>query len=332
MLESGETFNAEPGLRWDYFGHWGTGHQGVIPFPIFTPGAGATFAQQVATGVMRVRGDGYFAVNTPNGWAPRIGAAWDVFGNGSTSVRVAYGIFYSRVANLAYGTNGANTNPPAFGSPSLNIQQPGVKFGYFLGSSGGYYFAPPPGFTFQTNAAGGIVGSRVSVGGMDPYPKQPTTSDWTFSIQRRIGGNFVIEADYLGTHSTHLYTQTDVNRYAGNLLATNGSLTRLNPNFGPIIFGQTIGSSKANIVSFSVGRRFARGWSYRAIFTAGRALDADSSNDNGVPNGRNIVDVANINGQWGRADYDVNKRLAIDGVWELPVPFRAVLLKNTLGG
>ncbi len=323
------TINA--GMRWDYFGHWATGHQGDIPFPLFTLGPGATFAQQVASGTMQVRGSGYFAENKPSGLAPRIGLAWDVFGNGSTSIRAAYGIFYSRVGNLSYATSGgANTNAPAFGSPSVNILQPGAQLGYQLGSLGGYYFPPPPGFSFQIGPAGNIVGTRVSVGGMDTNPKQPTTQDYTFTIQRRLGGNFVVEADYLGTHSTHLYTQTDINRFAGNLIA-NGSLTRLNPYFGSIIYGQTIGTSKANIFSFVVARRFAHGWSAQAIFSKGRALDADSSNDNGVANGQRIQNVANINGQWGRADYDVKNRVALDSVWEIPTPFRSGILKQTLG-
>jgi len=167
---------------------------------------------------------------------------------------------------------------------------------------------------------------------MDPNPKQPATQNWTFSVQRRLGGNFVVEADYLGTHSSHLYTQTDVNRFAGNLVATGGSLTRLNPSFGSIIYGQTLGTSKANIFSFSIARRFAKGWSTDAIFTTGRALDADSSNDNGVANGRNVLNAANINSQWGRADYNVNRRLVWDTVWEVPAPFQSQLLKNTLGG
>ena len=326
-------FTLNTGLRWDYFGHWATGDQGVVPFPIFTPGAGSTFEQQIANGSMQVRGNGkgYFAENTPNGWAPRIGLAWDVFGNGSTSIRAGYGIFHSRVANLSYGTNGSNTNPPAFGSPSLNIQQQGTVFGYSLGSAGGYYFAPPPGFSFRIAPNGAIVGTRVSVGGMDPNPKQPTTEDWTFSIQRRLPGNFVVEADYLGSRSTHLYTQTDINRFAGNLISS-GSLTRLNPSFGSIIYGQTVGNSMANLFSLSVVRRFAKGWSADVTFTTGRSLDADSSNDNGVPNGRNIEDIWNIRGQWGRADYDINKRIAFDSVYEIPAPYSSGLLRTVLGG
>ena len=319
-----------PGLRWDYFGHWATGQQGIIPFPLFTPGDGSTFAQQVANGSMQVRGGGYFANNTPNGLAPRISIAWDVFGNGSTSVRVGYGLFYSRIGNLAYGTNGANTNAPAFGNPSINIQQAGAKFSYQQGSSNGYYFAPPPGFLFQIGPAGNIVGTRVSVGGNDPNPNQPQTSNYTLTIQRRLPWNFVVEADYLGYHSVHLYTQTDVNRFAGNLIQ-NGSLTRLNPYFGSIIYGQTIGSARANVFSFALARRFARGWSAQAIYSKGRAVDAVSSNDNGIGNARNIIDVSNINGQWGRADYDVRSRLALDAVWELPNPFHSTILKNTAG-
>jgi hypothetical protein len=115
-----------------------------------------------------------------------------------------------------------------------------------------------------------------------------------------------MEADYLGSRSQHLYTQTDINRYAGNLEATRGVLTRrLNPAFGSIIYGRTIGNAAANEFSFSAGRRLAHGLSARAIFTVGRALDADSSNDNGILNGRNILDVSDIRGQWGRADFDV---------------------------
>jgi hypothetical protein len=332
--KAGKRLTINAGLRWEYYGHWGTGAQGVIPFPLFTPGPGATFEQQVASGSMQVRGGGagYFANNRPTAFGPRIGLAWDVFGKGSTSIRVGYGFFHSRVANLSFGvTNGDNTNPPAFGNPSVNINQPGYRFSYVLGSSGGYYFPPPPGFTLQIGSAGNILGSRVSVGGIAPTPKQPETSDYTFSVQHRLGKDYVIEVDYLGIHSVHLYTQTDINRFAGDLIVNKNVLTRLNSYFNSIVYGQTIGSSRANIVSAMLTRRFARGLSAQAIFTGGRALDANSSNDNGVPNGERIEDVANVNGQWGRADFDIKKRLALNGVWEVSNHFRSRVLNQILG-
>src|SRR5664279_5603292 len=34
---------------------------------------------------------------------------------------------------------------------------------------------------------------------------------------------------------------------------------------------------------------------------------------------------------WGRADFDVRNRLALDALWEIPTPFRSGILKQTLG-
>jgi hypothetical protein len=80
--------------------------------------------------------------------------------------------------------------------------------------------------------------------------------------------------------------------FAGNLIVDNDVLTRLDPYFNSIICGQTIGSSRANS-SALLTRRVAHGMSAQAIFTGGRVLDADSSNDNGVPNDELIEDVQN---------------------------------------
>ena len=321
------------GLRWDYFGHWATGANSKIPYPLFTPGSGSTFADQVANGSMQVRGGGkgYFTENKPNGFGPRIGFAWDVFGNGSTAIRGGYGVFYSRIANLSY-LGVSNFNSPAWGNPNLTLLQPGVQFSYAEGNADGSIFPVPPGFQFKVDSRGGIVGSRVQVGGISPNMDQPRTQDWTVSLQRRLSGDFMFEADYLGSHSGHLFVNTDVNRIAGDLPAHNGALTRLNPSFGPIIFGRAIGVSTGHIGSLMLGRRFAAGWSVRGIYTFGRALDYASSNDNGVGGGRNMLDAFNIAAQRGRADYDIKRRVAIDSVWELPSPWKHGLKSKLVDG
>ncbi len=317
------------GLRWDYFGHWATTQNGQIPFPYFRLGPGATFREQVASGSMQSLEKGYVTANRPNGFAPRFGFAWDVFGNGSTAIRGGYGIYYSRVANLSF-VSFSGENPPVFALPSFTIQD-NVRFAYGLGGKDGMSFPIPPDLRLQTNASGGLS-TPTSVGGMELRPNQPLTHNWSLSIQRRIFGSFIFEADYLGTHSANLYLQTNVNRFAGDLVANAGRITRVNRNFGPIIFGQLAGESDGHLGSFMLARRFSRGFSLRGIYSIGKALDYTSSNDNGVGGGQNIFDAQNIRGQRGRSDYNVARRLAIDAVWESPDPWKSGWKSKVIGG
>ncbi len=318
------------GMRWDYFGHWATTENGNIPFPYFRLGSGATFRDQIAAGKMQAIDKGYVTANRPNGFAPRFGLAWDVFGDGSTAVRGGYGIYYNRVANLSY-VSFTGENPPVFALPSLSVQD-GSRFAYGLGGEDGRSFPIPPDLRLQTDSNGGVVGIPASVGGMDLRPDQPLTHNWSFSVQRRLFGNFTVEADYLGTHSANLYTQTNVNRFPGDLLVNSGRITRVNRSFGPIIFGSLSGKSDGHVGSFMLARRFSRSWSIRSIYTIGKALDYTSSNDNGVGGGQNVFDAQDIPGQRGLSDYHVGRRLAIDAVWESPDPWKAGWKSKVLGG
>jgi hypothetical protein len=318
------------GLRWDYFGHWATTQNGQIPFPYFRLGPGSSLREQIANGSTRALDKGYVTENRPSGWAPRFGFAWDVFGNGSTAVRGGYGIFYSRVANLSYVSN-AGENPPVFALPSLTVLQ-NSRFSYALGGPEGMNFPIPPDLRFQVDSRGAVVGTTATVGGMELRPDQPLTHNWSFSIQRRLGADFTFEADYLGAHSSNLFTQANVNRFPGDLVTNNGRLTRLNSSFGPIIFGRLAGESDGHLGSFMLARRFSRGWSVRGIYTFGKALDFTSSNDNGVAGGQNVFNALDIAGQRGRADYHIGQKVSIDSVWELPDPWKSGWKSALAGG
>jgi hypothetical protein len=321
------------GLRYDYFGHWGNYHNSTTPFPLFTPGSGTDFASQVADGVMSVRGgnSAYVVNNTPMGVGPRIGFGYDVFGDGKMAVRGGYGLFYNNVADGSWSFP-SRANPPVWANPSFSLDSTSHPFSYGLGNSAGTVWPIPPGLTFATTPAGGIVGLPVLTSGVETPLDQPRTHIWMLAVQKDLGHNLVAEADYNGSHSEHLYIQTDVNRFPGDLILNNGVQTRLNPNFGTIIFGRTIGVADGAYGTFMLTKRMSNSWQIRGIYTFGKSTDDMSSNDNGTANGEAIFNPLNIASQHGLSDFDVSRRFTLDSLWALPSPFRDGIGKKLLGG
>jgi hypothetical protein len=309
------------GLRFDYFGHLSTATYGSSPIPAFTPGSGATHEDQIANGTMVIRGaNGQLVDNAMWRFAPRFGFAYDVFGNGTTSIHGGWGLFNNKIGDLAYMDN-MRTNSPQFADPDISIFNAGTTladFSYGTSSTGPTGFSEPPGITYQVDDHGGLVGTRTAVGGPQPNLVPPLVQDWALGVQHTLGKSVIIEADYFGTAGRHLYFQTDSNRFAGDLVQNNGTLERLNPSFGTVLYGQSIGIENGEVGSFAISKLFSRGWSVHAIYNYGKSLDYTSSNDNGVSGAENVIDVNNPSRNYGRSDYDVRHRISIDAVWNIP--------------
>lgn len=319
-------FTLNLGLRYEVFGV-PTETEGRLSNIIL--GDGTTFAERIATASVG-RVEKLFAGDY-NNVAPRVGLAWDPFGRGRMSVRGGYG--------LAYGRNYSNlfTNASRFDPPE-NVPVIVFPLGGF-GSQVTYGLPMPanPAFSAGLTRTGGVPGQRISPSGIHPELRNTYSQDWFLGIQINPLGDFIFEANYVGSGGRKLPKREDFNRFRGDRL--DGRNDRLNPEWSFITYVENSVNSSYHGFNLSARKRFSHGYLFQAAYTFGKVLDTVS--DPGLGDWGNISipayigqqDIADANLDRGPSDFDVRQRLTVNAVWELPLfRTRTDWLHQTFGG
>jgi hypothetical protein len=202
-------------------------------------------------------GDPFFKNPSLRNFAPRVGFAWDVFGNGSTSVRSGFGIFHQQLLPNQY--RAALNNPP------------------FSGSS--FLLSPP-----FPNAFALAADRPGNINSFDFFPEQPATYQWNLTIERQITGRLVTSVGYVGTRGLHLPRSNgaqDKNTAIPEILADGRKffapgLTRRNRNFAQIFNSLLDGNSFYHGLQVQVRRRSAAGLQFQASYTLAKSIDEGS--------------------------------------------------------
>jgi Carboxypeptidase regulatory-like domain/TonB dependent receptor/TonB-dependent Receptor Plug Domain len=312
-----KNFSLNLGLRWDFSSNPNE-KNGRMSNVIL--GSGSTFQQQIANASVKIVPE-LFETHRIGYFAPRLSFAWtpERF-KSNLSIRGGMGVFMNRWPNIAWSDR-IRFNPPfqsGITATTFDPTGPQPVYGLCKLAVSPFNCQIPPGLTFGVNERGGPIGARADIGGTSPDLRYSYTINRFFGIQYAFTSNWILEADYLGSQAVHLYTNTDRNRFAGDL-SFDPVLDRLNPFFNGISYTDNSGWAHYNGATVSLNKRFNRGYTFTTSYTFGKTLSVQDSTGVGRDSLQSpIADAYNINGQRGLAAFDISKRLSINLVYDVP--------------
>jgi hypothetical protein len=266
---------------------------------------------------------GLFGEGAQHTLAPRLSFAWDPTKRGVMSIRGGVGRFYERMSNQIWDSE--HQNLPGYGSTSVTIFQ-AVQPRFALGTAKEppYGYTYPLGLSSGVNQFGGLLSGTANVVTVDDDIPAMYLDNWFLGVQRGIGRYMVVEANYIGSRGSNMYTRWDINRFNGDLL--DGRLDRILPGFAAINYAQAIDESHYN--GFAFGFKLNRSdVNLGVAYTLGKAVDRSST---ATPPQRPDANGPNDQDE-GPSDFDIRNRVAVSLNWKLPSPSSGAA-KAIIGG
>jgi hypothetical protein len=211
--------------------------------------------------------------NSLHDFSPRIGVAWDVFGNGKTAVRSGFGIYYD-IGNIGTTLKQDSIGNPPFAALA-DIFSAGTNF-------------------VQVPLTPGILSAQSDLTPqfVDYHSKSPYLIQYNMSIQQQLPWGMALGVAYVGTRGVHIFTIKDSNPFnvtstgpCGDpaSLCVNGAVQFWdtgspkyvygNPNMPSTIEITTAADSHYNGLQTVLNKRVGHGLEFQSAYTYSKVTD-----------------------------------------------------------
>jgi hypothetical protein len=330
------------GVRWEPFFPWVDKYDRLTSLAKIGTNVRSTRFPDAPPGVLFAGDPGIpRTISGPNkiNLAPRFGFAWDVSGNGKTSVRGSYGIFYDAIKADSVSQEGA----PWGGNFSIYDGRAADPFGSLglvpppvLPAGSGFGCVDIPTFPgvrcdrFPVPISGLFIASNL---------KTPYVQSWNLTLQRQLTSDIMIQGAYLGKIGTHLdgWWAPNAARYITDpITGEPPSLQNVNDrvSIAPGIASANVYELATNFRSWyhsfqtQIIKRFSRGMSLSASYSLAKSIDIVHQN---IGNW-SLSNPFDARANKGRSDFDRRHAFVASWLWSPPRkwdrPFQKFLLQD----
>jgi hypothetical protein len=320
------------GLRWD------------IPTPptdplnreaTYIPGVQSVVRPSAPVGILFPGDPGVERGIVPVRWhlfSPRVGVAWDPFGDGNTAIRAGAGVFWGSVSGNEWNTM-TNFEPFAIRLSFPNINQKTSSAGTPLGATlSNPYNAFPGGDPFPYQGAFVTGGS---IFGVSENFQWPYTYQLNFSVTHQVTRDLSVMAAYVGSLAHNLPFAQDVNYPIVTPTATNSGASVLSrrPNraFGQVLLLQSNQTASYNALQLQASQSMSHHITFNTFYVWSKTLDSVELQNNTTQGG--AQDMNNLKAEKGRADTDQRHAFSFSFVYQ-PDYYNgsSTALRNILNG
>ncbi|MBX7172256.1 MAG: TonB-dependent receptor [Pyrinomonadaceae bacterium] len=237
-----------------------------------------------------------------NNFGPRVGFAFDVFGNQKTVLRGGYGIFYNRELPASFGSPQANTYPTLsadfFNWLNYLFGVPGTTCKGDVGGTFGYPIDPRVYNCAVPNAYA-----------IEKKLQTAMAQQWSLNVQHNFGFG-VLDVGYVGNHVTHLLTDGVVSPRNLNRKDPVTSARKF-ANFGDIYLIGAYPSSIYHAMQVNLKRNFTQGFRYNMNYTWAHTID------DVVGFFKDYQDEFNARNERASSDQDIRHNFVLDIGYDL---------------